>query len=184
MTDLRDRIEATVAAAAAEGSKVISVEAIRAALDGEWTDCSMSEDDEPVHTWFSLSYSNFLVLHRSLMQSMPTEWQRRIVALFDEMDRAFAHVDHPSFHVQTGKWLYFNEISEADYERLGITLNCEDDPEQCREDGHECTYSTAEGEEIEPGLTRIFVPGPDPIPHYNRGRTRVPRVDELAEATP
>lgn len=61
----------------------------------------INEDDEPVHLWFSLSYANYLVLHRSLMQSMPAEWQRRMVRCLFELDDAFRHVDKPdSFLVQ------------------------------------------------------------------------------------
>jgi len=41
-------------------------------------------DPEPIHSWFGLSYANYLVLHRSLLQEMPVGWQRRMVALLDE----------------------------------------------------------------------------------------------------
>ena len=32
--------------------------------------------ERPIHTWFGLSYSNFLVLHRACLQAMPDAWQR------------------------------------------------------------------------------------------------------------
>ena len=41
-------------------------------------------DPEPLHSWFSLSYANYLVLHRSLLQEMSVAWQRKMVALLDE----------------------------------------------------------------------------------------------------
>lgn len=47
-----------------------------------------SESDEPIHLWFNLSYSNYLVVQRSLMQSMPIEWQRRFVECLEELDDA------------------------------------------------------------------------------------------------
>lgn len=31
----------------------------------------------PIHGFFGLSYSNYLVLPRTLMQSMPVAWQER-----------------------------------------------------------------------------------------------------------
>ena len=37
-----------------------------------------------IHTWFELTYSSYLVLPRSILQSMPMEWQYRFVALLDE----------------------------------------------------------------------------------------------------
>jgi hypothetical protein len=46
----------------------------------------------PMHKWFGLSYSSYLVMHRSMIQEMPTEWQARMVALLNELDDAFAHV--------------------------------------------------------------------------------------------
>lgn len=50
-------------------------------------------DPEPVHGWFELSYSSYLVLPRSLMQSMPVGWQARMVECLEEMREAFAHLD-------------------------------------------------------------------------------------------
>jgi hypothetical protein len=39
---------------------------------------------DKLHTWWELSYSSYLVIPRSLMQSMPDEWQRRMAELLDE----------------------------------------------------------------------------------------------------
>lgn len=44
--------------------------------------------DGPVHGWFGLTYSNYLVLPRSLMQAMPVEWQERFVQCLNEMKEA------------------------------------------------------------------------------------------------
>jgi hypothetical protein len=52
-------------------------------------------DDMDVHTMFGLTYANYLVLHRSLLQSMPEEWQHRFVAMVNELDAAFGHLDIP-----------------------------------------------------------------------------------------
>lgn len=43
-----------------------------------------------VHTWFGLSYANFLVLPRIVLQSMPEDWQERFVALVEEAEHTFA----------------------------------------------------------------------------------------------
>ena len=48
-----------------------------------------------IHTWFGLSYANFLVLHRSILQSMPDEWQRRFVACLQELDEAASDLTLP-----------------------------------------------------------------------------------------
>ena len=52
----------------------------------------MIESDEPVHDFFGLSYASYLVLPRLVMQSMPVEWQRQMVALLEEAGRRFG--DH------------------------------------------------------------------------------------------
>ena len=46
-------------------------------------------DKHDVHTWFSLSYSNFVVLHRSILQSMPEHLQHRFTSLMDEIREEF-----------------------------------------------------------------------------------------------
>jgi hypothetical protein len=35
--------------------------------------------------WFNLTYSNYLVLPRAALQSMPDGWQEKFVALLDEL---------------------------------------------------------------------------------------------------
>lgn len=40
----------------------------------------------PVHRWFSLSYCSYVVWPRSVMQSMPLEWQKKFVKLAEEID--------------------------------------------------------------------------------------------------
>lgn len=44
---------------------------------------------EDVHGWFGLTYANYQVLHRSLMQDMPPEWQHAFVALLEELRAAY-----------------------------------------------------------------------------------------------
>ena len=78
-----------------------------------------------IHTWFGLTYANYLVLPRTLLQSMPEDWQHRFTALLEEMEYACS------------------EVPQAD--RYSV---------QAR------------------GAGGRFVA--DPVPHYARGRTRVP----------
>lgn len=42
----------------------------------------------PVHGWFGLSYASWMVLPRTLLQSMPIEWQASLVRLMDELERS------------------------------------------------------------------------------------------------
>ena len=42
--------------------------------------------DDAVHEWFGLSYAAYAVLPRSILQSMPTEWQKRFITLMEEIE--------------------------------------------------------------------------------------------------
>lgn len=52
--------------------------------------------DGPIHEWFGLTYSNYMILHRTLLQCMPIDWQKRFIALIEEMDEAYRHFDRGS----------------------------------------------------------------------------------------
>src|SRR5215471_7276192 len=86
-------------------------------------------DEFDVHMWFGLTYANYLVLHRSLLQSMPEEWQHRFVECLREMEQAFWHVEKADDY-----WVRAKDSSGR------------------------------------------FIT--DPVPHYNRGRTKVNRLTD------
>ena len=44
--------------------------------------------DADVHGWFELTYAQYLTIPRSILQSMPVEWQERFVACLRELDDA------------------------------------------------------------------------------------------------
>jgi hypothetical protein len=87
-----------------------------------------ADSDEPIHEWFNLTYANYLVLPRTILQSMPVAWQRRFVKCLRQL--------------QAAAW----DLPQADR----YTGNCRDERGR-------------------------FVA--DPVPHYQRGRTRVPLRD-------
>lgn len=43
----------------------------------------------PIHQFFELSYASYLVLPRSILQSMPKDWQARFVMALAEIERRF-----------------------------------------------------------------------------------------------
>lgn len=45
-------------------------------------------DEDPIHLWFGLSYASYLVLPRAVLQSMPHDWQSRLITLLGEMNDA------------------------------------------------------------------------------------------------
>ena len=48
---------------------------------------------EDVHQFFSLSYASYLALPRSIMQSMPADWQHRFSELMDEVQDKYGGYD-------------------------------------------------------------------------------------------
>lgn len=50
-------------------------------------------EHEAIHGWFGLTYANYLCLPRTLLQSMPDEWQNRFVGCLDELDAAYRHLN-------------------------------------------------------------------------------------------
>ena len=43
-------------------------------------------DKRLIHDWFELTYAKYLVLPRSVLQSMPEKWQAKFVKLLDELE--------------------------------------------------------------------------------------------------
>lgn len=129
----------------------------------------------PIHTSFGLSYANYLVLPRTLLQSMPEEWQAKFVALVNELYSAFRHVEQAQcYDVTPGVEREIGELTEAERAKLGITVIQEPDLDD-EDDDRPALYSYR-GEEYE-GWERVIWPTEDPVPHYNRGRTYVePRI--------
>jgi hypothetical protein len=151
---------------------------------GEW-------EREAIHLHFSLSYANYLVLPRTLLQSMPDAFQARFVAMLDELQEAFGHVPQAeAYKVEAAVEREVSELSELERKMLGITADWyrgEEPPEGLSEqdlaewraehenpDGPE--YYDQNGHEMS-GSDSVLVPVADPVPHYNRGRARVePRL--------
>ena len=44
------------------------------------------DEDDFIHSFFGLSYAHYLVLPRSVLQSMPAKWQKKFVKLLNEIE--------------------------------------------------------------------------------------------------
>lgn len=49
-------------------------------------DEAIVDGDDPVHRFFDLSYAHYLTIPRSVLQSMPADWQHRFVACLTELE--------------------------------------------------------------------------------------------------
>ena len=111
----------------------------------------------PVWNWFGLTYANFLVVHRAQLQSMPVEWQQRLVELLEELQAAYAHLHVPEFEVATVRHAYVGEL--ASHELAALRITASDSPDGAT------AYTSPEGRELNPG-EHVGVPVKDPLPHY------------------
>lgn len=126
--------------------------------------------DGPVHEWFGLSYCNYQVIHRTLMQSMPLDWQRRMVACLEELKESFTHVPQPSgYEVNPCCWVAPSGMGSGEMALVGVTVS---DP-----DSEDPTYYDKDGNELDPYRECVALPAPELVPHYNRGRTYIPPVE-------
>jgi hypothetical protein len=79
---------------------------------------ALQETAEPIHEWFSLSYASYLVLPRTILQSLPVELQRRLVACLDEIGELYPEECGRSYSVNL-KCKVGRFVSDplADYQR-------------------------------------------------------------------
>jgi hypothetical protein len=121
------------------------------------TEQSWDRKQGPVHQYFGLSYSSNLVLPRVLMQSMPLEWQYRMVECLRHFDTAFAGVERPAeYKVEPVEWTSVDCLNEHELRMYGVTSVANEDNTQWFYDG----------DEIEDWQRVVPVPAPDPLPHY------------------
>lgn len=74
-------------------------------------------DADAIHEWFGLTYANYLVVPRSLLQSMPDEWQTEFVGLLEEAREHFGEIeDNYTVQLRDRKGR-FKQDPLADYER-------------------------------------------------------------------
>lgn len=52
-------------------------------------------EQEHIHEYFNLTYANYLVLPRSVLQSMPESWQEKFVCLLERIPRVIAEDFEP-----------------------------------------------------------------------------------------
>jgi hypothetical protein len=151
--------------------------------DGQPVGWAKPAEEEAIHAHFGLSYANYLVLPRTLLQSMPDAWQARFVALVDELSEAFEHVEQPeAYKVEAATEHIVREMTDLQLRMARITVDRyggEKPPDRLAgeallewEEQHETepTYSDEYGNEVGPH-ERVLIPTTDPVPHYNRGRT-------------
>ncbi|MFJ5644097.1 hypothetical protein [Streptomyces sp. NPDC093223] len=143
-------------------------------------------ETDAIHRQFGLTYANYLVMPRTLLQSMDDAWQTEFVALLRRFNEAFAHVPQAKgYKVEAATEHEVSELDEQQRAQLGITEDWyrgETPPEGLTDAGlleweaeHEDPEGPVyyrDGQEIDGGEL-VMLPAVDPVPHYQRGRTYI-----------
>ena len=75
-------------------------------------DLAFDDSYDYIHKWFGLSYANYLVIPRSILQSMPTDWQQEFVSLLEKIEEKMNEnnlIQQPDYQVtarnRNGKYI-------------------------------------------------------------------------------
>lgn len=126
------------------------------------------DEQEPIHGFFGLTYSNYLVLHRTLMEKMPVEWQQQFVLLLREMEQRCRAIPQPSnFIVKAAVEHEVSQLNDRQMEIAGVSVERGEDDD---------VYWDAEAREI-PSWHRVMIPIEDPVPHYRDRQFKLPPTE-------
>jgi hypothetical protein len=71
---------------------------------------------EPIHNYFELSYAQYIAIPRTVLQSMPIEWQIRFVECMTELDETIDWRQNYYVYLRDDKGRFMNDPF-ADYDR-------------------------------------------------------------------
>lgn len=76
-------------------------------------------DDDYIHAFFGLTYASYLVLPRSILQSMPSKWQKDFVKLLHVLDDTCAKhgISTPDYTVNAREKGKFIKDKYSNYAR-------------------------------------------------------------------
>jgi len=121
----------------------------------------------PVHDYLSRpapgATEGYLVVPRSLAQSMPLRWQQVFVGLLADLHDAYGHLDWPVYRVLPSRW---ERLVDLDEEQLaGAGYVAELGPEGALE------YRDVHDEPVaDPQSLQVLAPVTDPLPSPVAGR--------------
>ena len=76
-------------------------------------------DDDYIHAFFGLTYASYLVLPRSILQSMPCKWQKNFVNLLHELNNTCTKhgISMPDYNVTAREKGKFIKDKYSNYDR-------------------------------------------------------------------
>lgn len=106
---------------------------------------------------------NYIVVPRSLAQSMPLRWQQLFVELLEDLHDAYDHFDWPQYWVIPSRRLPLADLDEEQLAAAGYVADLDADGELEFRDKRERLVTDA-------ATRRVLAPVADPIPPASAGR--------------
>lgn len=106
---------------------------------------------------------DYLVIPRSLAQSMPLRWQQVFVGLLLDLHDAFADLDWPEYRVVPSRRELLTDLDEEQLAAVGYVADLDSDGQLVIRDSAERPVPDAHAQ-------RVLAPIVDPIPPASAGR--------------
>lgn len=113
---------------------------------------------------------DYLVVPRSLAQSMPLRWQQVFVGLLADLHDAYGDLPWPDYLVVASRWERLVDLDEEQLAAAGYVADLGPDGELEYRDGSDKVVP-------DPGKQRVLAPVTDPLPPASAGRVE-PRPAE------
>jgi hypothetical protein len=107
--------------------------------------------------------ADYLVVPRSLAQSMPLRWQQVFVGLLADLHDAYANLEWPRYRVVASRLELLTDLDEEQLAAAGYTADLDADGELIFRDSTEQPVPDAHAR-------RVLAPVVDPIPPPSAGR--------------
>ena len=114
---------------------------------------------------------DYLVVPRSLAQSMPLRWQQVFVGLLADLHDAYGHLEWPQYQVIPSRYELLADMDEGQLAAAGYVADVDEDGQLVIRDGHERPV-------IHPHSVGALVPVDDPIPGPDTGRVDPRAADD------
>jgi len=116
--------------------------------------------------------SDYLVIPRSLAQSMPLRWQQLLVNLLADLHDAYGHLPWPEYRVVASRWERLVDLDEEQLAAAGFHADLGPSGELEYHDSDERLVA-------DPEQRSVLAPVADPLPPVSAGRVEPRAADPL-----
>ena len=115
---------------------------------------------------------DYLVVPRSLAQSMPLRWQQLFVGLLSDLHHAYAHLPWPEYQVAPSRREALTDLDEQQLAATGYSVDLDADGSLVYRDAADVVVP-------DPAHRQVLAPVPDPLPKSSAGHVHTSPADPL-----